>query len=264
MIDQLQVSEAPGDWIVMEEVDSTNLELLQGNYPAGTVLVARHQKNGRGRRGRHWVDDPSGSFIFSAYLELDAAALGSRRVLMLPLSVGLATLIAARKALELYATPSADMEFPEKLSLKWPNDVLIERDGVVRKLAGILVESESHTGHLMRLVIGVGLNWRKAPLNTDAALFSPGALFEHGETVPVDEFTPIFVNSLNLRLKELFRPELLLKELRSNFFLAGKRVLRKGLLYDVVGLADDGSLVISDPRSGELKTLYDADWEAIY
>ena len=51
-----------------------------------------------------------------------------------------------------------------RLSLKWPNDVLL--DG--RKLAGILLESES--GHPAPLAIGVGVNLAAAPdLPLDAA-----------------------------------------------------------------------------------------------
>jgi BirA family biotin operon repressor/biotin-[acetyl-CoA-carboxylase] ligase len=48
-------------------------------------------------------------------------------------------------------------------ALKWPNDVLVEG----RKVAGVLVESQSAGGALERAVIGVGVNVASVPEGLD-------------------------------------------------------------------------------------------------
>jgi BirA family transcriptional regulator, biotin operon repressor / biotin---[acetyl-CoA-carboxylase] ligase len=122
--------------LVFDEVDSTNERALHVGGD-GTVIVADRQKAGRGRHGRPWHSAPGLGLWFSISFagNLEGAAF------LAPLAV--------RAALR----PIADV------SLKWPNDVLI--DG--RKLCGILVERR--LGHT---VVGIGIN-----VNHEATDFPP-------------------------------------------------------------------------------------------
>ncbi|HVB17577.1 MAG TPA: biotin--[acetyl-CoA-carboxylase] ligase [Stellaceae bacterium] len=132
-----------------DAVGSTNDEakaLARAGAPEGTLVWARTQTAGRGRRGRAWLSPP-GNLYLSLVVRPDmpppaAAQLGF--VAALGLVDGLAAL--AGPALQ--------------LRCKWPNDVLING----RKLAGILLESETSAGLPVDfVVIGVGVNILSAP-----------------------------------------------------------------------------------------------------
>jgi BirA family biotin operon repressor/biotin-[acetyl-CoA-carboxylase] ligase len=123
--------------------DSTNeraRELVEAGAPGGTVVTAREQTEGRGRRGRVWTAPEGKALLYSAVLRpLD------ERHLLLPLSVPLAICAASERL-----RPGAEC------AVKWPNDVWL--DG--RKLAGVLIEARAQDGWA---VIGIGLNLSIAP-----------------------------------------------------------------------------------------------------
>lgn len=118
--------------------DSTNTrarELVEAGAGGGTVVTAREQTEGRGRRGRVWTAPEGKALLYSAVLRpLD------ERHLLLPLSVPIAVCAAAE-----------ELRDGVECQVKWPNDVWLEG----RKLAGILIEAKPQEGWA---VIGVGLN----------------------------------------------------------------------------------------------------------
>lgn len=120
-------------------VDSTNTQAMQiarRGSAEGVVVIADNQTAGKGRVGRHWLDQPG------------CAALSST-VLQPLFPTYLLVMIAAQAvvdAIEDTCTISA--------TLKWPNDVLIEN----RKVAGILVETSHDSQGQMVAVIGIGIN----------------------------------------------------------------------------------------------------------
>jgi BirA family biotin operon repressor/biotin-[acetyl-CoA-carboxylase] ligase len=123
---------------------STNDDALaaaRSGGASGSVFLADHQTQGRGRRGKTWVAAPGQHLLFSILLRPtgDATATG---VGALTLAVGL----GVREAL------AASSSVP--LGLKWPNDVLAG----ARKLAGILCEGHFAGARLEAVVIGVGIN----------------------------------------------------------------------------------------------------------
>jgi len=127
---------------VLEECDSTNTLLLsraETGAPSGSVVVARHQTAGRGRRGRSWLSDGGDSLTFSLLWRLPQ----NRPLPGLSLAVG----VAIAKSLESLGAP--------EIKLKWPNDVL--QNG--RKLAGVLIDVVPGI-RPEAVVIGVGMNLR--------------------------------------------------------------------------------------------------------
>src|SRR4029453_3095593 len=114
--------------IALEETASTNahaLELLKqgASAPHLTLIWARRQTKGRGRGGRPW-QSPEGNVFFSMILrpQADWGDLNQ-----LPLVTSVATRAAIR-----HHVPSS-----RAVTIKWPNDVLI--DGA--KVSGTLIES---------------------------------------------------------------------------------------------------------------------------
>jgi len=123
-------------------IGSTNTALLERANPgSGTaeVLLAEYQSAGRGRRGRAWLAPPGGAICLSmswTFREVpqDLGALG--------LVIGVCALRALRE------------HGVSGVSLKWPNDLLV--DG--RKLGGVLIDLRAESAGAACVVIGIGLN----------------------------------------------------------------------------------------------------------
>jgi BirA family biotin operon repressor/biotin-[acetyl-CoA-carboxylase] ligase len=126
---------------VLDEVPSTqDLAREQGERGTPVVVVAHRQTAGRGRSGSVWETAPRAVAVSVAFESGPEA----------PLS--LVAGVAARRVLG------------DRVTLKWPNDVLIGDD----KVAGILLEGH---GGLVVAGLGVNLYWEKAPAGI-------GALFD--------------------------------------------------------------------------------------
>ncbi len=124
-------------------IDSTNLAAMQQAQAGASryLVLAEHQTQGRGRRGRSWVS-PLGRNLYLSLVwsfQNGVAALEG---------LSLLTALVVVRALERTGVTG--------LSVKWPNDVLL--DG--RKLAGILLEVNGDMTGPCKVVIGIGLNVR--------------------------------------------------------------------------------------------------------
>ena len=143
---------------VVDEIDSTNSELLRRRTPtAGIVaLFAERQHGGRGRQGRAWASPPGANLYLSLARTFDGdfTRLGG-----LSLAVGVAV------AETLHALGA------RTVALKWPNDLVTDDGGTLRKLGGLLIEGGLQDGR-PRAVIGLGLNVRM-PAGAAAAIDQP-------------------------------------------------------------------------------------------
>ena len=151
---------------VLAEVDSTNSQAarLAPGLTQPTWIMARHQTAGRGRRGRAWVS-PGGNFAASLVM----------RPADDPAKVALRSFVAAlalADALALICGPTA------VISLKWPNDVLLNGG----KVAGILLESTGQGGQVSHLIIGIGVNLSAAPPLESALEGAPAPVSVQSET----------------------------------------------------------------------------------
>jgi BirA family biotin operon repressor/biotin-[acetyl-CoA-carboxylase] ligase len=136
--------------VLADDTASTNDDAMARGRAGGAhglVVIADTQSKGRGRQGHVWHSPPGENLYLSVLLRLDVAPL---RVPPLTLAAGVAVADAVN-ALGVRA------------SLKWPNDVLVERDGAYRKVAGILTEMSTRGMRADAIVVGIGLN-----VNTEA------------------------------------------------------------------------------------------------
>lgn len=140
------------DWQidVVETTGSTNLDLLtrlrRDASCAPLLRAAMRQTGGRGQRGRAWQSVPGDSLTFSLAYTMPG---GPAELAGLSLATGVAV-VEGLSDLPLSA--------PHALGLKWPNDVLL-RGG---KLAGILIETLPAGPGRIGVVIGIGVNLRRA------------------------------------------------------------------------------------------------------
>jgi BirA family biotin operon repressor/biotin-[acetyl-CoA-carboxylase] ligase len=133
--------------ILHDTISSTNEEALRCARAAeqGPLwIVARRQTAGRGRRGRTWVSEPGN--LYASLLLVDPAP---------PRHFPELSFVAALALHDAIACHAPD--HAGRLTLKWPNDLLIDND----KFAGILVEGEGQA-----VVVGLGVNCVHHPSGT--------------------------------------------------------------------------------------------------
>lgn len=121
-------------------------------------IVASLQTAGRGRRGRAWVSEPGN--LYASLLLTDTAPAAST-----PEICFVAALALHDAVLDCCAGLA-----PARLTLKWPNDLLLDGG----KLAGILVEGHT-AGNGIVSVVGFGVNCRNHPQDTALRAIDLGA-----------------------------------------------------------------------------------------
>jgi BirA family transcriptional regulator, biotin operon repressor / biotin---[acetyl-CoA-carboxylase] ligase len=125
---------------VLDSTQSLLARWAREGVADGTVIIADHQTDGRGRRGGAWWDAPGESLLISVLLR---PAIAAGRAAQLSLVAA----VAVSDALASAAGVSA--------RIRWPNDVLV--DG--HKICGILPDAVCGTdGRVEHVVLGVGIN----------------------------------------------------------------------------------------------------------
>ena len=121
------------------EIDSSQralvAELSAGRASTGEVYLAEFQSAGRGRGNRTFESQPGQGMLLSAVLS--PTGQPESRWGWVPLIVGVAACSAIVKTTGV------------NVSLKWPNDVMIEE----KKVGGIIAEKIGH-----QIVVGIGIN----------------------------------------------------------------------------------------------------------
>lgn len=128
-----------GECRVAAEILSANEAPTTSAALHGTVLLAREQTAGRGRRGRQWSSPAGENLYFSLILQPQIPA---ETVSALTLVMGLAVAESIR---EMTGTDAL---------IKWPNDIVIGG----KKVCGILAEMVLDGVKLDAVIIGVGVN----------------------------------------------------------------------------------------------------------
>ena len=138
---------------VHKELDSTNSEAMRlagEGAESGLWVWAQSQTGGRGRLGRRWESLPGN--LFASLLLRSNCAPG--QIAQLGFVAGLA-LHEAVSGLSGTAL--------QRLTLKWPNDLLL--DGL--KTGGILLEGTVQNDGGQAVVVGIGLNLAAHPDTAD-------------------------------------------------------------------------------------------------
>ncbi len=137
----------PDGWrlVALGSVGSTNDEagrLADAGAAEGTVVWAREQSGGRGRRGRTWASPPGN--LYTSTIVRPACPAARAPELGFACALAVTDIVPAGRAVR----------------VKWPNDVLVDGG----KVAGILLESAVAAGGAVEHVVaGVGINVGFAP-----------------------------------------------------------------------------------------------------
>jgi BirA family transcriptional regulator, biotin operon repressor / biotin---[acetyl-CoA-carboxylase] ligase len=134
---------------IVEETGSTQTDLANevrdGLAVSGTVLVAEHQTSGRGRLDRNFVAPPRSALLFSFFYLPHLKGEKGGQFGWLPLLASQAVHASIKSIIGTRTDIS--------LSLKWPNDVLLNE----KKVAGLLCE-RVNLPDAPGVIVGIGLN----------------------------------------------------------------------------------------------------------
>lgn len=155
-----------GDVLFFDSVVSTNnvlKDIASKGAVSGTVVLADHQTGGKGRRGRSF-SSPAGAGIYLSYLFRPEA--GFDRISDLTSWTAVAVADAVKNACGL------------DCSIKWVNDLLINR----KKICGILTEVsvEGESGFIDTCIIGIGINVNESAFPDEISDIATSLSIENG------------------------------------------------------------------------------------
>ena len=221
-------------FIYMDTTESTQNEVTRyalGGADEGLAVGAGYQSQGRGRLDREWLSTEGSSILVSILLKPEKRYVNHIVVMA---ALGLESFIK-----------QIDPNIP--VSIKWPNDILIEG----KKVAGILVErTPAHqTGMQDIVVLGMGVN-----MNLDTSKISEIASISTslynftGKTFDlVNGYATLFKN-LEAHYELLKNGTDLFSEWKNKLITLGRTVKITDGQEEIVGLAKDvdetGSLIV--------------------
>lgn len=209
--------------------------------PEGTVIVAREQTAGRGRKGRSFYSPMSTGVYISVLLRPELTAEKT-------LYITTAAAVAVAKAIEKISGKEA--------KIKWVNDIFV--DG--KKVCGILTEGaiDFETGKMQYAVLGIGVNIKKPENDFPSEIQNiAGSVFDTTDkevsSIIVAEILNNFMNYYkNLASKPFY------EEYKKRMFLIGKQLTvysgKDSYPAVAIDLDEELSLIVKD-ENGNIKKL---------
>lgn len=146
--------------IEFDSLDSTNdfaANLISKSNPTeGTVVLAHFQTAGKGQIGRKWESEPNLNLLMSIILKPNFLKIDHH------FHLNIISSLAIARAIETI--------IPQKISVKWPNDVYCKTN----KICGILIQNVLQGQQIQSTIIGIGLNVNQ--IHFDADLPNPSSL----------------------------------------------------------------------------------------
>ncbi len=217
---------------VHDELASTNTflkELIPGGVGEGSLILARSQSGGRGRRGRSFFS-PKDSGIYMSLLLIPKS---STSIELITSAMAVAAARGIKKTLDL------------EIDLKWVNDLFYKG----KKVGGILTEAVFSTSSRPDyIILGMGINLYSPQGGFSQGLNQAGYLLEEKRAGLrnllikniVEEFWPLYDNLADREF---------LEEYRKRNFLIGKEVLvleKEPWKARVLGIDENCNLLVVD------------------
>ena len=206
---------------IFEELNSTNsfVKMNVSNLDSGSIIVARKQTEGRGRRDNKWVSE-EGNLYFSVLLKTDIYRDRIFRHIV-------------QSSVSIIKTLN---HFNIQAQIKYPNDCLVEG----KKISGVLIESLG-SSKLDFVIIGIGININQINFNDlkDKATSIKKLIKSN---VEVESVLKVFINEYNELLKRNY--EEIFGEYLKHSVVINKHIIYKDEEYKIINVEQDGTIII--------------------
>lgn len=229
-----------------EEIDSTNVcasRLASEGACHGSIVVARRQTAGRGRRGRGWKTLDGNNIYLSIVLRPEFT----------PDKAPMLTLLMAHSVADaIREEEHIDAE------IKWPNDLVIGK----KKICGILTEMKVEGGNISHVIIGVGINANIEHFPEEIADKATSLKIETKREIDCGKLIGSIMKYFEADYEEFVKYEdlsFLQEEYNKLLVNKGKqvRVLEPGNEYEAFahGINSTGELLV-EKKNGEMETVF--------
>lgn len=207
-------------------VDSTNdlaRQWLREGAPEGAFVLADEQRKGRGRMGRTWHTPPGVALALSVVLRPNPDQLPQM------------SMVGALAVAEMCEWAGA-----ETVTLKWPNDVLL--DG--RKVSGVLPEAVWHGDQPEGVILGMGVNIR---VRFDEALAGTAANLEDFVHTRLQraELVAVLIKRV-MHWRDTANAPGVFSEWKARLAMLGRRVIVDGIAGTATDVDESGGLIVVD------------------
>lgn len=226
--------------------DSTNhdvKELAVAGAKDGTIVSAKMQTAGRGRRGRSWLSEKGDNLLFSLLLRPDIRSEAASQITLL---MALAVVKVLREQYEFDA------------NIKWPNDVVIAG----KKVCGILTEMYLAGTKMDYIIVGCGINVNQISMPEELSDVATSLFLERNCVYTTDEILRAVLFEFERYYEAFLRTESLadFTDEYNSWLISLDREVRvldpKGEYTGVSkGINDRGELLVELP-GGELEEVY--------
>jgi BirA family transcriptional regulator, biotin operon repressor / biotin---[acetyl-CoA-carboxylase] ligase len=208
-----------------------------------SICLAENQTAGRGRLGKPWFSPKN----LNLYLSYGFVNQKGTNVLS---GLNVVIAVALFNALSEY---DAQNVFKNKLTIKWPNDILWR----AQKLAGILIEVEPLSKKENKIIIGIGLNVNMQ--NQSVAITKPWTSLYNitGQTHDRNKIVALLLNHLTESLDKFAKHGIgdFLPQWQAHDYLYGKEITLKlpnntKVAGVAMGLDEQGRLLLLRRENG--------------
>jgi BirA family biotin operon repressor/biotin-[acetyl-CoA-carboxylase] ligase len=215
--------------VAVETTTSTNDDAKRAalaGAPSGAAFVADAQTRGRGRLGRSW-HSPRGENLYASFVL--RPSFEPARAPLVTLASGLAVADALAPLVRANVT------------IKWPNDVLVDD----RKVAGILAEAHIGGSDTDWIVIGIGINVHARSFPSDIAARATSLAIAGASRLDRAALFVDVASALSARLDQLASGALsVIRDFEGRDALRGRAVTVDGAPAVARGITESGALVI--------------------
>jgi BirA family transcriptional regulator, biotin operon repressor / biotin---[acetyl-CoA-carboxylase] ligase len=230
-----------------EEIGSTNEEAFRlglAGAPEGTALIAEKQNAGKGRLQRVW-HSPAGKNTYTSIIL--RPKIESTRAPQISIVAG----VAVAEVLNNYC--------PDRVELKWPNDVVING----KKVCGILSQVKTTVMEVDFIVLGIGINVNiiYSQFPTEICNLATSLVIETGREISRQKLIISLYENLGKWYKQLLKDGFgrVKEKWLSLSPMIGKPVQvmfqQEAVTGKAIGLDEDGSLILLVEEDKEYKIL---------